>query len=75
MPGFTARNGWRMTGSAGRADRFSTRPSYIRVGAGGERAGSRSEGRLADDGKRFCDLDLARNVVYRLAPQDNLLHN
>ena len=23
------------------------------------------------DGKRFCDLDRARDVVYRVAPQDN----
>ena len=28
--------------------------------------------RLADDGKRLCDLIAARNVVIRLAPQDNL---
>ena len=26
--------------------------------------------RLADDGKRLCDLDRARNVVFRVAPQD-----
>ena len=27
-------------------------------------------GRLADDGKRLCDPDRARNVVFRVAPQD-----
>ena len=27
--------------------------------------------RLADDGKRLCDLDRARDVVFRVAPQDN----
>ena len=29
--------------------------------------------RLADDGKRLCDPIAARNVVIRVAPQDNLL--
>ena len=66
-------DGWRMTGSAGRADRFTTRPSYIRGGAGGERAGPRSEGRLADDGKRLCETSRRGTLYFRLAPQDIFL--
>ena len=27
--------------------------------------------RLADDGKRLCEVRAARDVVYRVAPQDN----
>ena len=62
-----------MTGSAGRADRFTKVSSlYLR---GGNARGCGPRGGLADDGKRLCDLDRARNVVFRLAPQDNLLHN
>ena len=34
-------------------------------------AGWKPKRRLADDGKRQSDLDRARDVVYRLAPQDN----
>ena len=42
-------------------------------GVQGERARDRRPTRgLADDGKRLCDLIAARNVVIRLAPQDNL---
>ena len=43
-----------MTGSAGRADRFSTVSFFfVREVQEGKRARSRSDGRLADDGKRW----------------------
>ena len=51
-----------MTGSAGRAHRFNTISSPL---------GGVQGGRARDDGKRLCDLDRARDVVFRLAPQDN----
>ena len=40
---------------------------------GGERVGLGWAGRLADDGKRLCDPIAARDVVYRVAPQDKYL--
>ena len=73
VPGRTGRNGWRMTGSAFASLRGAERcvqvgsAGYIPLGRGRSGGGSRPAAftaeRLADDGKRLCDLIAARDVV------------